>query len=154
MAGGWLARLQPVRGWGSWPGLPTDVPRSRAVTSNGPVVVLTLASTRMSGLRRFLAANLPAEHLVSRFPGFVWAAALVRPPFFASCSLWESADAAVDFAYGHRESVHLDAIAADRTRPFHRREAFVRFQPLTSHGGLGGTNPLPAEWMTAQAPSI
>jgi hypothetical protein len=108
----------------------------------------------MSGLRRFLAANLPAELLVRRSPGFVWATALVRPPFFASCSIWESADAAVDFAYGHRESVHLDAIAADRTRPFHRQEAFVRFQPLTSHGDLSGKNPLPAEWMTVRQASI
>jgi heme-degrading monooxygenase HmoA len=154
MAGGWQVRLRPIRGWGTWPGLPPGVPRSRAVTSAGPVVVLTLARTRMTGLRRFLAANLPAERLVCRSPGFVWATALVRPPFFASCSLWESADAAVDFAYGHHESVHLDAIGADRIRPFHHREAFVRFLPLTSHGGLGGKNPLPAEWMTVRQASI
>lgn len=78
---------------------------------------------------------------------------LARPPFFSTCSLWESAEAAASYAYGHHETAHPHAIAADRTKPFHRQEAFVRFRPLLSRGGLGGRNPLPEEWMMARLPS-
>ena len=35
-AGGWHARLEPVRAWGSWPGLDPDLPRSRHVEYDGP----------------------------------------------------------------------------------------------------------------------
>src|SRR4051812_36614083 len=41
-AGGFHAWLEPLRAFGSWPGLPADIPATRAVPHDGPVVVLTL----------------------------------------------------------------------------------------------------------------
>src|SRR5688500_13982418 len=41
-AGGWRATLEPLRMFGSWPGLPDDLPRNRTTAYDGPAVVLTL----------------------------------------------------------------------------------------------------------------
>ena len=72
----------------------------------------------------------------------MWATGLARPPFVSTCSLWESSDAtrAYAFAAGH---AHNDAIAIGRAKPFHNREAFIRFRPYAVTGHLDGGNPLP-----------
>jgi hypothetical protein len=141
-AGGWSVRLQPLRAWGSWPGLDEDVPKARNVEHDGPVAVLTMGRTRTSRLASFLRNSMKAEAHLADAPGFIWATALVRPPFFSTCSLWESSDASRAYAYsaGHG---HNDAIAAGRAKPFHHQEAFIRFRPYASTGHLAGRNPLP-----------
>src|SRR6185436_2570092 len=40
LAPGWHLRLAPLRAYGTWPGLPSDVPPQRAVEHEGPVAVL------------------------------------------------------------------------------------------------------------------
>jgi hypothetical protein len=143
LAGGWQARLEPLRAWGSWPGLPDGLPRSRIPAGDGPVVVVTLARTRLSQLRRFLATSLQAERAARSAPGLVWGTALARPPFFATCSIWNDANAAIRYAYGHSDAAHRAAIAADQARPFHRQSAFVRFRLCDSRGSLPGLDARP-----------
>jgi len=143
-AGGWQVRLQPLRAFGAWPGLPADTPRARRVDHEGPAVVLTLARTRMPKVVRFLRTSFPAEARVVDAPGLLWATAMARPPFFATCSLWESGEALSEYAYGSTEpTAHPDAIAVDRATPFHHESAFIRFRPYRSEGHLDGRNPLP-----------
>ena len=142
LASGWRARLAPLRAHGTWPGLPSDVPSRRDVDHEGPVVVLTLARLRMSQAVRFVRTSAKAERSATSAAGMTWGSALARPPFLATCSLWESASAAAMFAYGRRDPGHPGAIAADRTKPFHHQSAFIRFRPYDMHGRLGGRNPL------------
>ena len=52
----------------------------------------------------------------------------MRPPFVATCSLWESTKALSTYAYGARDRGHADAVEADRAKAFHHRSAFVRFR--------------------------
>lgn len=141
-ANGWRLRLEPLRAWGSWPGLPDDLPKARNVERDGPVAVLTMGRTRMNRLPAFLRTSAKAEAAVVGAPGLMWATALARPPFVATCSLWESSDASRAYAFsaGH---AHNDAIAAGRAKPFHHQEAFIRFRPYGSAGHLDGRNPLP-----------
>jgi len=141
-ASGWHVRLEPLRAWGSWPGLPEDVPKARTVEHAGPVAVLTMARTRPNRLPAFLRASGKAESEAVAAPGLIWGTALARPPFVATCSLWESSDASRAYAFtaGH---AHNDAIAQGRAKPFHYQEAFVRFRPYASVGHLDGRNPLP-----------
>ncbi len=141
-AGGWHVRLEPLRTWGSWPGLPEDVPKARNVEHEGPVAVLTMGRTRVNRLPAFLRASGKAEAAFADASGLKWASALVRPPFVATCSLWESSDASRAYAFsaGH---AHNDAIAKGRAKPFHHQEAFIRFRPYGSVGHLDGRNPLP-----------
>lgn len=147
LASGWRVRLAPLRAHGSWPGLPTDIPSGRAADHDGPAVVLTLGRLRVRRVVPFSKASAKAEARVIEAPGLIWATGLARPPFLATCSLWQDTRALSTYAYGTADPAHPDAIASDRERPFHKQSAFVRFAPSDSRGGLEGKNPLPETWM-------
>jgi hypothetical protein len=142
LAGGWSTRLEPLRAWGSWPGLPDDLPKKRTVEHDGPVAVSTMGRVRVARLVPFLRASAKAEALVVRASGLIWGTALARPPFVSTFSLWESSDAARAYAFSPGDA-HDDAIAAGRAKPFHHQEAFIRFRPYATTGHLDGRNPLP-----------
>jgi hypothetical protein len=144
LAGGWRARLEPLRAFGTWPGLPEDIERSRAPSHDGPAVVVTLGRVRLPRIRRFLRTSRPAEAAALSSPGLLWGTALARPPFVSTLTLWESAEALSAYAYGVERDAHARAIAADRKKGFHHHSAFVRFRPVEVVGGLGGRNPLGA----------
>lgn len=142
LSDGWQARLEPLRRFGSWPGLPDDLSASRHTEYDGPAVVLTLGRLRLRRAVPFLRASAKAEAAVVAAPGVRWATGLARPPFVATCSLWESTRALAAYAYGARDRGHPDAIDADAAQPFHHRSAFVRFRPYHVEGRLTGANPL------------
>jgi hypothetical protein len=148
LKGGWHARLEPLRAWGAWPGLPTDTPKTRNVDTHGPAAVLTLGRLRPTQAVRFFRTSARAERAAREAPGLTWGTALARPPFVATCSLWQSTQALSAYAFG-RTPAHPDAIAADKAKPFHHQSAFIRFRPYDSVGSLGGKNPLPERWMAA-----
>ena len=148
LAGGWHVRLETLRAWGTWPGLPEDVPRARTVAHDGPAVVLTLGRLRLPQARRFLRTSAKAEAAAVVAPGLTWATGLARPPFVATCSLWQTSQGLSRYAYEHRDAAHPAAIAADRQEPFHHQSAFIRFRPYGSEGSLQGKNPLAERWLS------
>ena len=75
---GFATRLTPARVHGSWPGLDPDLPKSRAVTAPGPVVVLTLGRFRLSQAPRFFRTSAKAEAVVAGSPGLIWATGELR----------------------------------------------------------------------------
>ena len=89
---GFHAVLRPLRAFGSWPGLPSDISRSRVTHHDGPVIVTTLGRLRISQALRFLRASRPAERAAVNSDGFLWGAAAPRPPFVATVSVWSSED--------------------------------------------------------------
>lgn len=143
LAHGLRVRLEPLRAFGTWPGVPSDVPTARHIHHEGPAVVLTLGRLRLTQAPRFLRTSAKAAGAAVVAPGLWWGTALARPPFVATCSLWESSAALSAYAYGHVKPAHPDAIATDREKPFHRQSAFIRFRPYGAEGSLGGKNPLP-----------
>jgi hypothetical protein len=143
LGGGLIVHAQPLRLHGAWPGIGDDVPTQRTVEHDGPVLVLTLAKTKVSRLVPFFRASQPAERAVTTAPGNVFASAVVRPPFISSVSLWDSSDAAMDYAYSGHQAGHPEAIAAGRVKPFHHQQAFIRLAILEVRGSLAGRNPLP-----------
>ena len=146
-ADGFRMRMKPLRAHGTWPGLPDDIPRSRKVETEGPTAVITIARLKMSQAYRFFKANAVAEQRVVQAPGLVWATGFAQPPVLATCSLWESAQAAADYAYGDSAPNHPDAVRETRRKDFHHKSAFIRFQPINSEGGLQNKNPLPETWL-------
>ena len=142
LAGGWHARLEPLRCFGSWPGLDADIPSARRTDHDGQAVVLTLGRLKFRRAVPFFRTSARAEGAVVGAPGLVWATGLAKPPFVATCSVWESTRALSTYAYGAGDPAHPDAIAADAAKPFHKRSAFVRFRPYRMEGGLDGRNPL------------
>jgi hypothetical protein len=143
-SGGFQARLRPLRAHGSWPGLPADVPTSRAVQYDGPVVVLTLGRLRISQTVRFLRTSRPAERAAAAHDGMIWGSAAARPPFVATLSIWADAQVTAAFAYGRQQPAHSDAISAQERKDFHLQSAFIRFAPTRLEGTLRGSNPLVA----------
>ena len=158
LAGGWRVRLEPLRLHGGWPGVPDDLPRARSVEHDGPAVVLTLGRVKLGRALAFFRTSAKAEAAVIEAPGLIWTTGLAKPPFVATCSLWESADALRAYAYGAQASdgdapAHPGAIAADRAKGFHHQSAFIRFRPYASEGELGGVNPLVESWMSRSGKS-
>ena len=143
-ADGVQVRLEPLRMFGSWPGVPSDIPTSRSTDHEGPAAVLTLGRLRMTQAPRFLRTSAKAEGAVVDAPGLIWATGLARPPFVSTFSMWESSKALATYAYGHGRPAHADAISAGEEQPFHHQQAFIRFRPFDVGGSLGGRNPTPA----------
>jgi len=143
LGGGLVVHARPLRIHGAWPGIGDDVPKQRNVEHHGPVLVLTLAETKFSRLVAFFRASQPAEKAVVKAPGNVFSSAVLRPPFISSVSLWESSDAAMDYAFSGHQAGHPEAIAAGRVKPFHHRQAFIRLAIDEIRGSLSGHNPLP-----------
>jgi hypothetical protein len=143
LGGGLVVHAQPLRVHGAWPGIGDDVPKQRTVEHDGPVLVLTLAKTKVSRFVPFFRASQPAETAVVTAPGNVFSSAILRPPFISSVSLWESSDAAMDYAYSGHQPGHPEALAAGRVKPFHHEQAFIRLAITEMRGSLAGRNPLP-----------
>lgn len=150
LAGGWHARLEPLRAHGAWPGLPEDVNRSRTTERPGPYVVFTLGRFKWSRFPAFVRTSGPAEKAVLK-AGASWVGPIVRPPFVSTVSIWDSQETIAAYAYGAGGNPHPAAITAGRKKPFHHQEAFIRFHPYRVQGSLGGKNPLPAGLLEAQA---
>jgi hypothetical protein len=143
LAGGWHATLEPLRAHGAWPGLSDSVPAGRATEYDGPSIVLTLGRFRLRRAVPFFRASNRAERSLVSAPGLVWATGVARPPFVATCSVWESTRALMTYAYGHQDPGHPDAIKEGDAKPFHVRSAFIRFRALSEAGTLHGKNPMP-----------
>jgi len=137
---GLRAVLRPLRAFGTWPGLPDDLPRARKVAHDGPVLVTTLGRLRFTQIVRFFRASRRAERSALAAPGFVWGtAATARPPFpMATVSMWSSDEAAASYAYGDPEAGHPSAITQQRRKDFHHESAFIRFAPLVITGSVRG----------------
>lgn len=144
LGGGLVVRARPLRVHGEWPGIDDAVPKRRDVDHDGPVLVLTLARTKLSRSVSFFRTSQPAEKAVTVAPGNLFSTALIRTPFIASVSLWESGQAAMDYAYGGGQHGHPEAIAAGRAKPFHHQQAFIRLAITDLRGSLAGRNPLAA----------
>jgi hypothetical protein len=141
-AAGWHVRLEPLRVYGSWPGMPNLPKREQAVGDEQPVAVLTLGRPRLGRLRPFLKASAPAEHGAVTNPAVLASTALAKPPRLVSTfSLWRSAAEMREYAAGE-DGPHQAAVRADRGNPFHHDSAFIRFRPYASQGNWDGRDPL------------
>jgi hypothetical protein len=144
-ATGLHATLRPLRAFGAWPGVDDEIPRSRLTAHDGAVVVVTLGQLRVSQAIRFLRASRPAERAAVEADGFIWGTASARPPFVATVSIWDSADAAASYAYTPPDAGHPSAISRQRHKDFHHQSAFIRFAPIEIRGTLARPNPLATE---------
>ena len=151
-ASGWHLRLEPLRAYGTWPGLPREeITDQRNVDRDGPVAAITMGRPIASQLLRFLRTSSKAEASAVVAPGLLWTTGIARPPSFVStCSLWESTRALSTYAYGNRESAHPDAITSGDAKPFHHEQAFIRFRPYGAHGHLDGKNALADSLLTSE----
>jgi hypothetical protein len=146
LAGGWHARLQPLRCFGSWERMPGLPEKALPVDDDEPVVALTLGRLRLSRTVPFLKAGAPAERAAVANPAVLAATGFGRilpPRLVSTFSIWRSAAAMREYAFDTSGS-HQAAIRVDRAKHFHREAAFVRFRPYASDGLWDGRDPLGA----------
>jgi hypothetical protein len=137
LATGWQARMQPLRVFGSWPGVPGLPERPLPVDDEEPVVVLTLGRVKPWRVRPFLRAAAPAERDVLAEPDLLASTGFGRlPDLVSTFSFWRTAAGMRDYA-NRRGGSHRAAVAKDRERPFHRHSAFIRFRPYATRGQCG-----------------
>jgi hypothetical protein len=141
-AGGWQVRLQPLRVFGAWAGMPGLPAKALPVDDEEPVGILTLGRLRLRRIAAFRRSAAPAETDAISSPALLAGTGLARPPrLVATFSLWRGAAAMREYATGAGGS-HRAAVAADRAQPFHHESAFVRFRPYASKGSWDGDDPL------------
>lgn len=139
---GWEVRLQPLRVFGGWAGMPGLPARALPVDEEEPVGILTLGRLRLLRTGAFRRAAGPAEAAALADPALLAGTGLARPPrLVATFSLWRSAREMRGYA-ATAGSEHKAAIEADRARGFHHESAFVRFRPYASRGRWGDRDPL------------
>ena len=142
LAGGWHLRLEPLRVFGAWAGMPDLPARELPVDDGEPVAIVTLGQLRLRRIGPFRRSAAPAEAAASASPGLIAGTGLARPPrLVATFSLWRSAAEMRAYAYGDGEA-HVAAMAAHRAKSFHHESAFVRFRPYAARGSWGGREPL------------
>lgn len=152
-AGGWQVRLQPLRVFGSWAGMPSLPAQALPVDDEEPVAVLTLGRLRLRRIAAFRRSAAPAESEAIDHPALLAGTGLARPPrLVATFSLWRGAAAMREYATG-AGGTHRAAVQADRAQPFHHESAFVRFRPYASQGSWDGRDPLAGLVGEAAAPS-
>jgi len=153
LAPGWRVRLQPLRVFGSWAGMPDLPSRELAVEDDEPVVVLTLGRLRLSRALPFLRSAAAAERAAINDRAMVASTGLARPPHLVSTfSVWRDAAAMRRYAFS-QSGAHQAAVKADRRRPYHHESAFIRFRPYASEGTWDGCDPLAALAPASAAPT-
>lgn len=142
LAGGWQVRLEPLRVFGRWAGMPGLPVQALPVDDQEPVAVLTLGRLRLRRIGPFRRSAAPAESAAIDNPALLAGTGLARPPHLvATFSLWRSAAAMREYATV-AGGPHDAAVQADRAHPFHHESAFVRFRPYASQGSWDGRDPL------------
>ena len=151
LAGGWRVRLQPLRVFGAWKGMPGLPSKPLPVDDEEPVGILTLGRLRLRRIGAFRRAASPAERAAIEHPALLAGTGLARPPrLVATFSLWRGAAAMREYAVG-AGGAHSAALAADRAQPFHHESAFVRFRPYAAEGSWNGRDPLADRLSAANA---
>lgn len=144
LAGGWHARLQPLRCFGSWAGMRNLPAGELPVKDDEPVAALTLGRLRLSRTRAFLRSAAPAERDALGDPAVVAMTGFGRftpPRLVSTFTIWRSAAAMREYAFEGSGS-HQAAVRVDRAKSFHRESAFIRFRPYASQGSWDGGDPL------------
>jgi hypothetical protein len=141
-AGGWQVRLEPLRVFGAWAGMPGLPAQALPVDPDEPVAILTLGRLRLRRIAAFRRSAAPAEADAIASPALLAGTGLARPPrLVATFTLWRSAAAMREYATG-ADGTHRAAVQADRAQPFHHESAFVRFRPYASRGSWDARDPL------------
>lgn len=137
----WRADMVPLASRGSWGGAnPFEgatpaawAPPDHATASrwDGPVAALTRARLRWGRMSRFWQAVPPVAAELADAPGLRAGLAIGEAPVGVqgTFSVWDSAQAMHDFAYG-RGRAHLDAVRRTAAEGWYAEDLFARFAVL------------------------
>jgi hypothetical protein len=132
--------LRPLSSRGSWDGRePFGAPTEEvAAPEDGPVLVLTRSTLRLTRARRFYRAIPPIAEELRTATGIRLAFGIGEAPLRrqGTVSLWTSARAMTAFAYGARH--HRAAITTTPDQRWYAEELFTRFAVVEADGSIDG----------------
>jgi hypothetical protein len=137
----WQCRLRRIGGHGTWRGVdPLD--QMAIGDASGPIAIITRADVRLRSWRAFGAAGPGVSEELAAAPGLRAVVGIGEAPVgrLGTFSLWDSAQAAREFAQGGPE--HLEVVRRTRAEDWYAEELFARFEPYDSMGTWSGRDPL------------
>jgi hypothetical protein len=152
-ASGWHVRLELIRAAGMWPGIDDDMVAAagtKATRATGPSVAITIGTAYLKTIVPFLRVNDGLEDQFMDTPSGLWGTQMTNLPqrLVATLTVWESADAAVDYirsgAHGAAVDAHYDPVKDPTGHTFVTGGGFFGFRPLSMHGAVGGKNAVSA----------
>jgi heme-degrading monooxygenase HmoA len=149
IAGAWSARaderwrlaLQPISSVGRWSGR-TPFESQAGAWSESPCAVLTRARLAPAKAAAFWRAIPPVAAEVRGASGLRFARGIGEAPIGlqATFSVWDSADAAMAFAYG--SPAHRAVVERTPAAGWYAEQLFARFAVIESSGEVDGKDPL------------
>ena len=137
----WRAELRPLASRGRWSGRePFGAPAGGRW--DGPVAAVTRARLAPSRTRSFWRAVPPVSADLATRAGLRLAVGIGEAPvgLQGTFSLWDSAAALREFAYG--SAAHQAVVARTAPARWYAEELFARFAVEAAHGSVEGRNPL------------
>jgi len=118
--------LEPLSSKGTWNGQePFGVP-AKKMDSQAPLVILTRARLRVSGMPSFWRHARTSTSDLYRSAGLIYSAGIGEVPYLeqATFSIWESAAKMKDFSHS---PAHIRAVQLRHKENWYREELFARF---------------------------
>ena len=153
-ADGWHVRMELVRAAGVWPGIDDnmmDLAGNKAKGMTGPSIAITIGTAYLRTVVPFIRVNSGLEDQFLATPSGMWGTQLTNLPqrLVATLTIWESADAAVDYigsgAHGAAVAAHYDPAKDPTGHTFVTGGGFFGFRPLSTSGSVDGRNPVSAD---------
>jgi hypothetical protein len=122
--------LEPIEGHGLWDGKQVfgDLPKQSDY--EGKIAVLTRATIKISGLKRFWAHVDAIAEQMATSPGFITSVGIGEVPFIkqATFSIWESKELMRSFAY--KLPLHKEVIKKTHQEKWYSEDMFTRFKVI------------------------
>lgn len=138
----YTVQMVPIQSHGLWDGQNPFPVTELSTASNGPIVVLTRASIRMSKLLTFWRHVPDTHRAIQTAKGLILAVGVGEVPIVqqATLSIWENMEAMKEFAY--QSGFHKKVIKMTRQQQWYEEELFARFIPIATAGNYLGGDPI------------
>ena len=125
-----IYELEPIEGHGLWDGKQVfgDLPKNSDY--EGKIAVLTRATIKLSGLKRFWEHVDAIANQMASAPGFITSVGIGEVPFIkqATFSIWESKELMRSFAY--KLPLHKEVIKKTHQEKWYSEDMFTRFKVI------------------------
>lgn len=132
-------RLRPLWCRGTWDGYSLGAPAARSqVSSNGPLLMLTRSSLRVSRAARFYRAVTPIAADIKTAEGLRVAFGVGEAPLLrqGTISIWASVEAMATFA--RSSAAHIAAVRATESVGWYDEELFAGLAIDSAEGSIDG----------------
>ncbi|TZF85045.1 DUF3291 domain-containing protein [Pedobacter sp. BS3] len=138
----WTITCEPLSSHGQWNGKNPFATDKQKSSYEGPVVVLTRATIRLSKVKSFWKHVADVAKMMAEAPGYITSFSIGEAPLFlqATFSIWQDADSMKTFAYQSQQ--HSQVIRKTREENWYSEELFARFIPIKTDGTIKGKDPL------------